>query len=265
MKLTSFNFPQIKHEARIVAALIALIAVGGFYYLNSNIIPKIEAETQALENKIEIDAETEKNLSQLYNDMDFYIEETERLEAETEEKLKQFPTFMYLEDKILYQEELVTDDLAEFNITECHFGDSTFVSSVSYGVEDPKTLELYSITFNGSFTDLTYPKVKELMLYGQVSDRRFVMNNMSIGFNPESGYLNGEFSFNTFFVPGQKAPYVFPEEILNSLSGNRIDNLFGSISAPANSTENTEETQNSQDGLTEEAVDEVIENEIANN
>jgi hypothetical protein len=81
---------------------------------------------------------------------------------------------------------------------------------------------------SGKYQDLTYAKVKDLLQYGLDSPQRFVLSNLTVSYNEDSGYLNGEFNFNTYFIPGQPEPYEFPPYVIEGLGGsNRVDNLFG--------------------------------------
>ena len=144
-------------------------------------VPEIEASTAKLESENKKLSKTENDLTTLYNNMPFYLEEIDRLNDETESILNEFPSFMYLEDKILYASTLLSTDLKQYNLSSFSYGSSNYVMSVSYGTEGAKkgTLELYSVNLNGRYSNLTYKQVKGLLDYGLTSDQRFVVKNIT--------------------------------------------------------------------------------------
>ena len=166
--------------------------------------------------------------------MQYYLDETDRLYDETEEILTQFPTFMYLEDKILYADTLLKTDLAGYRLEEFSYGQSTFVMNVSYG-PNSSPLELYSVQLSGKYVDLTYTQIKDLLRYGKEAPQRFVLQHITMNYSTTSGYISGQFGFTTFFIPGQSTPYEFPPEVLKGLGdSDRIDDLFGAMTTPKN-------------------------------
>ena len=228
MRLSNLPIPKIKIPTRVIAIFVALIGLAIIYWTAEVRVPEIEAETAKLESQTASLEQTERNLNKLYQNMDFYGNETQRLNKETEEILSVFPTFMHLEDKILYADELVSNDLADYNVRKLTYGSSSYKMSVTYDSDSSKTLDLYSIGLSGSYDDLTYQKIKELIDFGLTADQRFVLNSISINLNEKTGKLSGQFSFSTYFIPGQETPYEFPQDILDSLgSGDRVGNLFG--------------------------------------
>ena len=226
MNLSDLQIPKIKISVRILAIILGIIGLAFFWWINTKKLPELEAEVAKYETENKSLSETEKNLTNLYNNMDFYLDETTRINDETEDLLSEFPTFMYLEDKILYSDTLLKTDFAGYNITEFRYGQSNYEMNVTYGNE--QTLELYSVTLSGKFNDLTYMEVKEIIDYGLSSSQRFVLNNISMAYNEKTGYLSGELSFDTYFIPGQAEPYVFPQEVIDNMgSSNRVNDLFG--------------------------------------
>jgi hypothetical protein len=226
--LSNIQIPKIKLSIRVLGVVLAIIAVMIYWYASNNVIPEIEAKTTKLQNEIASLDATDKQLTDLYENMNFYLDETSRLDVETEKILEEFPTFMFLEDKILYADTLLKTDLAGYNIYEFSYGESNYKMSVVFGTEE-KTLELYEVSLNASFSNLTYMQIKNLLDYGLDSNQRFVMSNMSMGYNEENGYISGDFSFYTYFIPGQSTPYEFPQSVIEGLgNSDRVDNLFGS-------------------------------------
>lgn len=236
---SSIRLPKIKNGIRIVAVLIAALGLGIFWYMSNEKIPEITTKTTQLERSNESLKTQESNLRVLEDSMTYYLEETQRLTDETDELLTEFPTFMYLEDKILYAHDLLEGDLNGYNLSSFSYGESSYKSSVKYGA-DETMLELYSVGFSGKYQDLTYTKIKEFLDYGLSSPQRFVIKSITMGYNEKTGYISGEFNFDTYFVPGQKTPYEFPEYVIAGLgNSNRVDNLFG---ARQDSTTNTDDT-----------------------
>lgn len=221
------SIPKIKVSIRVVAVILLILGLYVFYWTTNTKVPEIDKQTKSLTSQNSSLATTENNLKVLYESMDYYLAETQRLIAETDELLTEFPTFMYLEDKILYAHDLLEGDLNGYNLSSFTYGQSQYKTSVKYGV-DENLMELYSVAMSGKYQDLTYAKVKDLLQYGLDSPQRFVLSNLTVSYNEDSGYLNGEFNFNTYFIPGQPEPYEFPPYVIEGLGGsNRIDNLFG--------------------------------------
>jgi hypothetical protein len=147
---------------------------------------------------------------------------------------------MYLEDKILYADTLLKTDLKGYNLSNFAYGQSTYVMSVNYGIGDSASsnlLELYSVNLEGAYADLTYVQIKEILDYALVAPQRFVIGEITASYNEKTGYLTGELSFKTYFVPGQPTPYEFPPYVIDGLGDTtRIDDLFGARRDPIYNT-----------------------------
>lgn len=213
---------------KLIAGLIALAAIGFFFFMNSKTIPDIEKEISRITTENESLKIKENNLATLYNSMEYYLDETDRLYRETEEILTEFPTFMYLEDKILYADTLLKEtELRFYNLSEFEYGQSKYVMNATYGT-DEKMLELYSVSLTSKYVDITYAEVKKILDFGLSAEQRFVVDQISVAYDEKSGYVSGELAFTTYFVPGQSTPYEFPPEVIEGLgNSNRIDDLFG--------------------------------------
>ena len=236
----NLRIPKIKISMRIIAVLIVIATIICFFFIHKKTIPKIEQETQRFAT---MNAELESklaNLQELADNRDMYIEETERLNLECEEILSHFPTFMYLEDKILYVDTLLKTDLSGYGISNVTYGQSTFEISTQYlqvGKTEPTTVELYSVDLSGQYTGVTYTQVKELLNYAPSAHQRLIFNSLNVSYNEQDGYLAGQFAMTTYFIPGQPTPYQFPDSIIDSLdidTSNRIDDLFNSNDVPIN-------------------------------
>jgi hypothetical protein len=65
------------------------------------------------------------------------------------------------------------------------------------------------------------------------------MNTITMSYNEKSGYISGDFSFMTYFIPGQSTPYEFPQSVIDGLgNSDRVDDLFGARKTPANPNPN---------------------------
>ena len=236
----NLKIPKIKISMRIVAILIVIATIVCFFHVNKNTIPEIEKEAQRFESMSKELESKLANLQELADNRDMYLEETERLNLECEELLTHFPTFMYLEDKILYVDTLLKTDLSGYGISNVTYGQSNFELSTQYlkaGETEPTTVELYSVSLSGSFSQVTYGQAKELINYAPSAHQRLVVNSMDISYNEQDGYLSGQFAMTTYFIPGQSTPYQFPDSIIESLdidTSNRIDDLFNSNDVPIN-------------------------------
>lgn len=233
---TSLNFriPKIKISMRIIAVFIVIATIACFLFINKKTIPAIEKETQKFTT---LNTELESKLTslqELADNREMYLAETERLNLECEEILSHFPTFMYLEDKILYVDTLLKTDLSGYGISNVTYGQSNFELSTQYlqaNKTEPTTVELYSVSLTGQYEGVTYTQVKELLNYAPTAYQRLIFENISISYNEQDGYLGGQFSMTTYFIPGQPTPYQFPDSIVDSLdlsNTSRIDDLFNS-------------------------------------
>lgn len=226
------NNGQIQIPKKVFGIAFAIAGIGFGYWASQVQATAINQDTSSLVSQNKELTETESNLVSLQNNSAQYVQDTEQFNKESEEILKEFPTFMFLEDKILYADELRQDEMSQFNLTELTYGNSNFVMSTSY--DDTSLMELYSVGCSAKFEGLTYPQVKELINFGKTDkvSQRFVLNNIDMNYNEDTGYLNGEFSFNTYFVAGQNEPYVFDSAILELIGEERrVDDLFGTREA----------------------------------
>lgn len=247
MNFSSMQIPRIKIPIRVVAFLLAVLGAAFLYWTNGTKVPEVEKETTDLTNRNADLKQKENNLTMLYNSMPFYLEEIDRLKLEAETMLDEFPTYMYLEDKIMYSDTLLKTDLRGYNLESFNYGASSYIMSVSYGGSEDNMLDLYSVNLSGKYSDLTYKQVKELLDYGLTSSQRFVMQSIKMGYNEETGYLSGDISFSTYFISGQEEPYDFPVTVVDGMGdSNRVDDLFGARVQPQPTEpeveEQTEET-----------------------
>ena len=245
MDLANIKIPRRLLSVRIIAVFLVIIACVFLWFSLSKKVPAIEAEITDYMNKNQSLSSTEKELSNLYQSMDFYMQETENLNKKTEEILTEFPTFMYLEDKLLYAHILLNGsldgstkgDLSGYNISDFSYGESAYVMNVKYGATEEQMLELYSVSMSSKYLDITYKQIKEILDYGLNSSQRFVMTNLTMAYNEKTGYISGEFSFKTYFIPGQAEPYEFPQSVVDDLGDtNRVDNLFDARTTPTSVT-----------------------------
>lgn len=213
---------------KLIAGIIAFAAIAFFFFINKSQVPEIEKEISKITTNIEMLEVKENNLATLYNSMEYYLDETDRLYKDTEEILTEFPTFMYLEDKILYADTLLKEtELRYYNLSGFEYGQSNYIMNATYGSEE-KMLELYSVALSSKYIDITYAEAKKILNFGLTADQRFVVNQITMTYDEKTGYISGELSFTTYFVPGQTTPYEFPPEVIEGLgNSNRIDDLFG--------------------------------------
>lgn len=212
----------------VVAVIMIILAIGVYLYVGQKIVPNIKAETAKLEqdnNNLQVE---ENDLTVLYDSMEFYLDEIDRLNLETETILEDFPTYMYLEDKLLFAQELEDDTtLSDYGLSGFGYGQSVYVTSTVYGQEE-KPLELYKVAMSAVFMGASDKDLKSILEYGQNSEQRYVVNQIVASYDETVGYLSGTLSFTTYFIPGQTTPYEFPQEVLDKLgNSNRVDNLFG--------------------------------------
>ena len=211
----------------------AIGAIVGFYMLPNKATEK-ETETNKLMSATKELEEKEKQLVDLQMRQTEFEEMTAEYDAEAKRILEEFPVFMFLEDKVLYADEMTKREMAEFHLTEFAYGKSDYVMSTSYS--EDSLMELYEVICSGEFAGLTYEQVKELILFGQSdkSSQRFVLSNLEVVFDEETGYIMGEFRYSTYFVSGQRdRVYQFSPVVLEMLgTERRIDDLFGARTAP---------------------------------
>ena len=212
---------------------IACAALGGMvgFYLLPNNAKEVQAKTNSIVSENKQLKETESNLVSLQNNSAQYEADTATYKQEAAKILEEFPTFMFLEDKVLYADHMQKEEMGQFNLSEFSYGKSDYVMSTSY--DETSLMELYRVACNADFNNLTYPAIKELINFGQTENvsQRFVLNRLEVRFDEETGYLRGTFSFYTYFIAGQEDPYVFDPKILELIGEDRrIDDLFGARS-----------------------------------
>lgn len=212
---------------------IACAALGGFigFYLLPNNAKEVQARTNTLVSENKQLTETEANLVSLQNNSAQYEADTAKYKQEAAKTLEEFPTFMFLEDKVLYADHMQKEEMGRFNLSEFMYGQSDYVMSTSY--DDTALMELYKVSCTAEFQDLTYPDIKELINFGKSENvsQRFVLSSIEVRFDDETGFLRGEFSYSTYFIAGQEDPYVFDPQILELIGvDRRIDDLFGARS-----------------------------------
>ena len=223
-----FNKNTTIRWIRIVAVVLAIVGLGFGYWAKQSKAQEIEKETTKYVTQNKELKEREQNLMDLYNNKDLYEEKKAAFDKETEALLSQFPTYMYIEDKILYADTLQKEDLSKYNLSEIGYGESEFIMNTTYGDDQP--LELYKVTLTARFDDLSYLSLRTLMDYGLNSEQRFVVENVQASFSAATGFLTGQISFSTYFIPGQTEPYEFPQTVINDLGQfRRTDDLFGTF------------------------------------
>ena len=228
---------NLKFSFRWVGIILIAAALGIAFMVIGKKVPEVKNQTSAIEAEITSLKTTEDNLAELLDNQEQYRKDTREKEANVAKILEEFPTFMYLEDKILFADQILNDKngLGNYTIKDFSYGNSNYVTSVA--VNENVTLELYSVSLSGTYQEATYIDVKNLINYGFGSENRFVLRSITIGYNEDTGYLGGDLSFTTYFMPGQPDPYAFPTDILAELGdGNRKDDLFGSRSESYQST-----------------------------
>lgn len=246
---------EITIPKKVFGIIFAAIGAGVGFYLLPQQANTTQAATNTLlsENK-ELNA-TKDNLVNLQNNSAQYAADTEAFNKESEEILKAFPVFMFLEDKILYADKVAKEDMAEYQLQEFRYGASEYVMSTSYS--DSSLMELYSVSCSAEFSGLTYPQMKEIINFGQ-SDKpsqRFVLKSIEVRFDEETGFLKGEFAYYTYFIAGQEKPYVFDPAILELIgTDRRIDDLFGARSE----TEDEEEWDEEYGDMIDDVLDDII-------
>ena len=223
-----FNNNTTIRWIRIIAVVLAIIGLGFGYWAKQSMAQSIEKETTKYVTQNKELKTREDQLMDLYNNKEFYEEQKQKFDKETEDLLSQFPTYMYIEDKILYADTLQKEDLNKYNLTDIGYGESEFIMNTTYGEDNP--LELYKVTLSARFDNLSYLSLRTLMDYGLNSEQRFVVENVQAAYSPATGFLTGQISFSTYFIPGQTEPYEFPQTVINDLGQfRRTDDLFGTF------------------------------------
>ena len=231
-KFSLEQLPRIKLSVRIVSVIAGLLGLLILIYSSKTLMPRFEEKLSSIEAETEQLKVQEQQLTELYENMEFYTAETERLNKDTQDTLNKFPSFLYLEDKILYAHNLLTNELNGFSLQDMSYGDSQFVMNTEYG--EGKTMELYSVSLSAKYSAMTYKQMKDLLNYGLKSSQRFVIDSFNAAYNEDTGYLSGQFTFSTYFIAGQQnKPYKFPDEVESGLgTSNREDDLFGTRTNP---------------------------------
>lgn len=228
--LKGMSLPKIKVSSRVVSIIVIILSALVFYWMYSTKLPEIKNETEKIKSENIPLAATEKNLNEMYANMVFYQNETTRCNNEYENAISQFPPYMYLEDKVHFVNQLRNGDFSGYGaLDELTYGESSFVSSGAgesgevVSEEGGSQLELYAVPISGKFVNISYVNLKRFMTYGLTSNRRFVLENITIHQNEDTAELTCDFTFKTFFLSGQDRPYEYSGSSGNS--GN-VDNSF---------------------------------------
>lgn len=213
--LKGMSLPKIKVSSRVVSIIVIIISALVFYWMYSTKLPEIRKETEDIKNSNIPLAATEKNLNEMYANMTYYIDETAKFEKQYDNAINQFPPYMYLEDKVNFVNQLRNGDFKGYGtLDELTYGESSFVSSgggENVDVEEgSSSLELYAVPISGKFLNISYANLRQFMTYGLTSDRRFVLDSITVHQGEEgSATLSCDFSFKTFFLSGQDRPYEY--------------------------------------------------------
>lgn len=228
--LKGMSLPKIKVSSRVVSIIVIILSALVFYWMYSTKLPEIKNETEKIKSENIPLAATEQNLNKMYANMVFYQNETTRCNNEYENAISQFPPYMYLEDKVHFVNQLRNGDFSGYGaLDELTYGESSFVSSGAgeggevVSEEGGSQLELYAVPISGKFVNISYSNLKRFMTYGLTSNRRFVLENITIHQNEDTAELTCDFTFKTFFLSGQDRPYEYSGSSGNS--GN-VDNSF---------------------------------------
>ena len=237
--LLGLSLPKIKVSSRVVSIIVIILSALVFYWMYSTKLPEIKNETEKIKSENIPLAATEQNLNKMYANMVFYQNETTRCNNEYENAISQFPPYMYLEDKVHFVNQLRNGDFSGYGaLDELTYGESSFVSSGAgeggdssgageggevVSEEGGSQLELYAVPISGKFVNISYSNLKRFMTYGLTSNRRFVLEDITIHQNEDTAELTCDFTFKTFFLSGQDRPYEYSGSSRNS--GN-VDNSF---------------------------------------
>lgn len=228
--LKGMSLPKIKVSSRVVSIIVIILSALVFYWMYSTKLPEIKNETEKIKSENIPLAATEQNLNKMYANMVFYQNETTRCNNEYENAISQFPPYMYLEDKVHFVNQLRNGDFSGYGaLDELTYGESSFVSSGAgeggevVSEEGGSQLELYAVPISGKFVNISYSNLKRFMTYGLTSNRRFVLEDITIHQNEDTAELTCDFTFKTFFLSGQDRPYEYSGSSGNS--GN-VDNSF---------------------------------------
>lgn len=220
--LKGMSLPKVKVSSRVISIIVIILSALVFYWMYSTKLPEIRKETEDLKNANIPLAATEQNLNKMYANMTFYIDETARLQKEYNNAINQFPPYMYLEDKVNFVNQLRNGDFKGYGmLEELTYGESSYVSAGGGDSanldEEGTSLELYAVPISGKFVNISYANLKSFMTYGLTSNRRFVLDSITVHQSDDgAATLSCDFSFKTFFLSGQDRPY----EYSGSIGGN---------------------------------------------
>ena len=85
LNLSEFRLPR-GFGVRLIAVILAIVGLGFFYWTSQTKVPEIETQISLKNSEIQTLEQTARNLETLYKNMDFYLEETDRLKIETDDE-----------------------------------------------------------------------------------------------------------------------------------------------------------------------------------
>lgn len=127
------SMPHIHLSVRFWMVMLALASCFGGWTMGGQKAPAIDKDTEKIQMVVDGLQMQKDNLQELYDNMQFYLDETDRLKEDSDDVLNEFPVYMYLEDKILYVDNLLKTDFKDYDMTNISYAQSKFISSASYG------------------------------------------------------------------------------------------------------------------------------------
>jgi hypothetical protein len=161
--------------------------------------------------------------------------ETERMDAEVEQILQEFPSYLMIENEIMNvvdSEDVTNAEISNFTIgdpaivpvdtgTESTLeGDGSTVTSAAAG-----QYSLYNMNTSISYT-ASYEGMKELINFVADDNDKHSVVAFSATLDNSTGDITGVMSYDAFFIFGQDKDYVGPD--LPDID-HGTENIFGSI------------------------------------
>ena len=232
-------------DKKIVIVLLGVIVFALAFFFGHRPLNEKKASLNAQNAALR---DTYADLSMKAANADMYQKEIKIMNTKMEEIYTHYPSFLQIENEIMDAVELenrtkslitslaiadpVAIDIAVGGATE---GEAEAVSEGEATTEETTvssatSYQLFRINTSMSFQS-GYEGMKQLVeLIATDNDRKSV-GTLSAVFNTEEGLINGNLTYDTYFVNGLDKPYLEPT--VPSIK-HGVNNIFGTIDGAAN-------------------------------
>ena len=193
-----------KRDKGLLLMLVGVLLIAASYFFVYK--PSMEEKAE-LETKLASVQAREAELSNLENNMDFYLSEIERLKVEKAEFLACFPADIKEESEIMYAVEL--ENNVDIKFSSLSYGTDILVLGDNGTDTTNATLAGYCLPMAMSY-QTSYEGLKNTIIHTNQHANRMVIDALTASFDSTTGYLSGSMTLNQFYIAGTENAYQEP-------------------------------------------------------